>query len=586
MTATATTTTTTTTTDAGPLFLGLDLSTQQLKGMLINKESVVEQEINILFDDEFPAYQTQNGRHVSGDRVTAPVLMWVEAIDLLMAKIRQTGQAGRIRGISGAAQQHGSVYWRPEGVQAIGALDATVALADQLAAAGAFALENSPIWEDSSTRKQCEELETLAGGPAHLAQITGSVAYERFTGTQIAKIKETQPEVWQTVARISLVSSFIASVLAGRIAPVDAGDASGTNIYDMQRGTWAPALCDAIDPTLIDRLGAEVVMANHCVGPLATYFVQRHGFHPECSVIAFTGDNLSAYSGFESLFAASASTQAPAIVSLGTSDTVLFPLERYPYAGDASLIPASHLGGHVLQHPTERGRYIAMLCYKNGSLARDWVRRTSFGAQGSWDEYTKAALDACPMAPHSIGFYYLQMEILPRAKGIHRFEENEEEEGRGFQSVDKFRQGSDACAIIESQVLAMRADYSHKSDAPLSAVAITGGASRNPALLKIIADVLNVRVFAVCAQKGAEDEHGADVQNPAMPAYGGAVRALQHWRTTSGGSSSDVSAAAPAASGYVLQQVCSPDAQTHALYSEALHNYEHLRDQVSKSSKE
>ncbi|KAJ2494173.1 hypothetical protein GGI11_008961, partial [Coemansia sp. RSA 2049] len=51
MTATATTTTTTTTTDAGPLFLGLDLSTQQLKGMLINKESVVEQEINILFDD-------------------------------------------------------------------------------------------------------------------------------------------------------------------------------------------------------------------------------------------------------------------------------------------------------------------------------------------------------------------------------------------------------------------------------------------------------------------------------------------------------------------------------------------------------
>ncbi|KAJ1797076.1 hypothetical protein LPJ59_003360, partial [Coemansia sp. RSA 2399] len=437
----------------------------------------------------------------------------------------------------------------------------------------AFAVADSPIWEDSSTRMQCEQLEAAAGSAARLAQITGSVAYERFTGTQIAKIKATQPRVWDTVARVSLVSSFVASVLAGRVTPIDAGDASGTNIYDIQHGKWAQELCDSIDPTLVDRLGPEVVMADQCVGTLAPYFVHRYGLPSSCSIIAFTGDNLSAYGGFESLFASA--EQSPAVVSLGTSDTILFPLERYPYAGDAAQIPAEHLGGHVLQHPTDRGRYIAMLCYKNGSLARDWVRKTSFATSeggGSWDEYTRAALDACPMAPRSFGFYYLQTEILPRAKGVHRFEAATA--ASEFQTVAQFARGADACAIIESQIMAMRADYSHKSDALPSAVAVTGGASTNPALLKVIANVLNVPVFAVGAQAGSGD---ADVLNPAMPAYGGAIRALDHWRGTQGRAN---------ASGYVLQQVCAPDDQAHALYSQSLPSYAKLRDQVSKNSQE
>ncbi|KAJ2547299.1 hypothetical protein EV175_005274 [Coemansia sp. RSA 1933] len=553
---------------AGPLFLGLDLSTQQLKGVLISRDSVVVHEINILLDDEFPEYKTQNGRHVAGECVTAPVLLWVEAIDRLMAKVGQTGLAEQVQGISGAAQQHGTVYWNAAGIQAVERLDGKVPLVEQLA--DAFALADSPIWEDSSTHAQCEQLERAAGSAAHLAQLTGSAAYERFSGTQIAKIKQTQPAVWAAVARVSLVSSFVASVLAGRIAPIDVGDAAGTNIYDIQNGVWARALCDSIDPTLVGRLGADIVMADAPVGTVAQYFAHRYGFRPDCTVVAFTGDNLSAYGGFESLFASAA--HSPAIVSLGTSDTILFPLSKYPYAGDAALIPPEHLGGHVLPHPTDRSRYIAMLCYKNGSLARDWVRRTAFGDDALWSKYAEAALDVCPLAPRLFGFYYRQTEILPRAKGIHRFERIVDGD---FQSVERFEPAADACAIIESQILAMRADYAHKSDTLPPAVAVTGGASSNPALLSVIANVFNVPVFAVGAQKGSGN---TDVLNPAMPAYGGAVRALSHWRSiqNDAGRSSE--------GGYVLHQVCSPNPQTHALYSQSLGNYEQLRNQVSRNS--
>lgn len=52
----------------------------------------------------------------------------------------------------------------------------------------AFSIQQSPIWQDASTTSECRALEDLVGGPEALAKLTGSKAYERFTGNQIAKV--------------------------------------------------------------------------------------------------------------------------------------------------------------------------------------------------------------------------------------------------------------------------------------------------------------------------------------------------------------------------------------------------------------
>jgi xylulokinase len=96
---------------AEPLFLGLDLSTQQLKAILITASSNIVRETAVHFDNDLPQYNTTNGA-LHGDAtstregvVAAPVAMWLDALDLLLEKMKNAGvNFSLIRAIGGSAQ--------------------------------------------------------------------------------------------------------------------------------------------------------------------------------------------------------------------------------------------------------------------------------------------------------------------------------------------------------------------------------------------------------------------------------------------------------------------------------------------------
>ncbi|KAJ1725237.1 hypothetical protein LPJ53_000566 [Coemansia erecta] len=558
------------------LFLGLDLSTQQLKGVIIDCQHNIVAETSVKFDSELPLYKTENGRHICGNTVTAPVHMWAEAVDLLMERISSMGYSRRICGIGGAAQQHGSVYWAKQGVEALSKLSSKASLNEQLEAA--FSLDDSPIWEDSSTSQQCRQLEAQAGGSAGLAALTGSAAFERFTGAQIAKIKQDNQEVWQRTERISLVSSFVGSLLTGKIAPIDLADASGTNLLDIQHGHWHKQLCDSIDSQLVEMLGPSLCLANETIGSLSPYYQEKYGFS-SCPIVAFTGDNPAAYAGFESIGGCEC---APAIVSLGTSDTLLLPLADYPYGESARALETPD--GHVLRHPVDPARYLAMLCYKNGSLARECVRDTLVPGGSSWEEFDRVARRGGRLAPRAFGFYYPMAEIQPRAQGIFHFEQSHDGDilvpssNRRYRKVAEFSPGiSDARAIVESQFMSMYVDCRRKtnsggsgnsSSSSLKAVAVTGGASGNEFLQQVMANVLGADVYVVA---------GAREQALSMPAYGGAVSAA---KAVLGAQHAGLEKCR-----YALQLVCSPDGAEHDAYLEALRDFEYLRGRVEEDGR-
>ncbi|CAN0084238.1 unnamed protein product, partial [Laminaria digitata] len=51
---------------------------------------------------------------------------------------------------------------------------------------------------------------------------------------QIARIARREPEAYAACERVSLVSSFLTSLLAGRYCSIDASDASGMNLMDIR----------------------------------------------------------------------------------------------------------------------------------------------------------------------------------------------------------------------------------------------------------------------------------------------------------------------------------------------------------------
>ena len=74
--------------------------------------------------------------------------------------------------------------------------------------------------------------------------MSGSRAYERFTGSQIRKLVEQRPECYSNTERISLVSSFAASLFVGDIVDIDWSDAGGMNLLDISSKQWDKTLLD------------------------------------------------------------------------------------------------------------------------------------------------------------------------------------------------------------------------------------------------------------------------------------------------------------------------------------------------------
>ena len=79
------------------------------------------------------------------------------------------------------------MYWSNNAASCLSNLDSNQTLAAQLFPA-AFSIARAPIWQDSSTVEDCRRLEEIFGGAQALADCTGSRAYERFTGNQIARV--------------------------------------------------------------------------------------------------------------------------------------------------------------------------------------------------------------------------------------------------------------------------------------------------------------------------------------------------------------------------------------------------------------
>lgn len=91
---------------SGPMFLGLDASTQALKASLLTSTLDVRMELAVNFDSDLPHYKTKGGvHHGPNGQVHSPVEMAIEAFDVLFGRMKDAGwPLDQIGGVAAAGQ--------------------------------------------------------------------------------------------------------------------------------------------------------------------------------------------------------------------------------------------------------------------------------------------------------------------------------------------------------------------------------------------------------------------------------------------------------------------------------------------------
>lgn len=251
----------------------------------------------------------------------------------------------------------------------------------------------------------------------------------------------------------------------------------------------------------------------------------------------FTGDNSATLVSMNL-------SQGDCVVSLGTSDTVLVYLKK----GTAEPTTESHL----MAHPTDPEGFMGMLCYKNGSLAREYIRDSY--ANGNWDDFNDYLVNKEAITEGNIGFYYWMQEIIPFAKGIYRFEDSK--------AVDEFKDKTiNVKAIVESQFMSMRIRLQRMGGNSVKRILASGGAAANPNILQLLSNVLGLPVYR---QKGM---NGASL--------GGAL--LAKFGTVENTTFEDMMAQHPSAG---LELICTPDLEKTKQYISHVGQYSDLEKKL------
>ena len=439
------------------LTLGIDSSTQGVKAVVWNgKTKKVDFSASVGYGRDLPRYGAPNGFLPNGDPLVrhADPHMWIDGINLLLARLRATGcPMEQIAAIGGDAQQHATVY--------LESLDPL-----------RFSRPTSPIWMDSSTASWCRMLDRQFG--ERLRQDTGSPAVERFAGPQIMKFARTQPEAYEKTRRIDLLSSFLASYLTGTEMPVDTGDGAGMNLLNLKTGEWDSEICEAVAPGLAGKLPAVISPDRLGFSRGLDPKFSRFGLRPGTPVVPFTGDNPA------SLLGCFAETPGVAVISLGTSDVFFAAMDTF------HTDPEGY--GHVFGNPV--GGFFSLSCFKNGSLARDRVRE-ELGV--SWKFFDETAFQQTPKGNGGKRAYpYFETEITPRhdATGI---EANFDWAAAAPETRIR--------ALVEGQLANMRERT--RWIGAFDSIIVTGGASVSQGIREAIGDIFGARVRSVDSHQAA-----------------------------------------------------------------------------------
>ncbi len=259
------------------MFIGLDLGTSGLKGILIDENQRVLAEATAPLTVQRPA--EGHSEQLPAD--------WIAAAETVMDHLAVHGLSG-VRGIGLSGHMHGATL-----------LDKS----DEV-------LRPCILWNDTRSHAEAAAMDA---NPAFRAQ-SGNIVFPGFTAPKLAWVRAHEPKIWDKIAKVLLPKDYLRLWLTGGHV-AEMSDAAGTSWLDTGRRAWSDDLLAATGLTR-DQM-PSLVEGSDVSGHLRASLAARWGLPAAVVIAGGGGDNAASGVGVGVVRA------GEAFVSLGTSG-VLF----------------------------------------------------------------------------------------------------------------------------------------------------------------------------------------------------------------------------------------------------------------------
>lgn len=154
-------------------------------------------------------------------------------------------------------------------------------------------LRSALIWADMRAEEEAKVIIDRVGSD-QTYKITGHRASSSYSGAKILWVRNHQPEIFSKVHKFLHAKDFIVARLTGNFV-TDYSDASGMNLYDLQKRDWSDIILDAIE---LDRdLLPELHQSSDVVGEVTTTIAEEVGLAAGTPVVIGGGDGSCAAAG-------------------------------------------------------------------------------------------------------------------------------------------------------------------------------------------------------------------------------------------------------------------------------------------------
>jgi xylulokinase len=265
------------------MYLGLDLGTSGLKGVLIDAAQglVAEASAPLTVARPHDGWSEQSPAD------------WIAAAEAVMDALSAHGLAA-VRGIGLSGQMHGATL-----------LDA----ADEV-------LRPCILWNDTRAATEAAELD----GDPIFRRVTGNIVFPGFTAPKLMWVARHEPRLRERVARVLLPKDYLRLWLTGDHV-AEMSDAAGTSWLDTGARDWSD---DLLALTGLSRSQMpRLVEGSEVSGRLRGSLAARWGLAPDVVVAGGGGDNAASGVGVGVVRA------GDAFVSLGTSGVLFAANDGY-----------------------------------------------------------------------------------------------------------------------------------------------------------------------------------------------------------------------------------------------------------------